>query len=209
TAAALKNGTPWNVVMLGDSIVNDSFNSVFQALIQRDFPKSRVRFIPSVRGSTGCWFYQDPTNFTDYVTRHKPDLLMIGGISNLLKDPANVPAGMAKVEAVINQAKQLGCEIVLMSPACSIDWRPGSPTPPSWNENTLADGRLTWSPYGALAGKCGIAFWNMTVPTADYMAKSGKPHNFFNRDFIHNNDRGKQIIGRVLQRYFLTARTPP
>jgi len=64
---------------------------------------------------------------------------------------------------------------------------------------------LLWTPLMELAAKQGIAFWNMTVPTADYVAQSCKPHNYFNRDYIHNNDRGKQIIGRCLQRYFLTA----
>ena len=215
TAAALKNGKPWKVVMLGDSIMNDSYNSVFQALVKRDFPKSNLDFIISVRGSTGCWFYQDPKSFTEYVTRYKPDLLMIVGISNLIKDKDNIPAGMLKIENVIKQAKELGCEVVLLSPPHSVDWRRYDLKNESanlpvmkWSEDTLDQGkerRLIWSPYEALAKKCDIAFWNMTVPTADYVAISGKPHDFFNRDYIHNNDRGKQMIGRVLQKYFLTA----
>ncbi|MEI8245150.1 MAG: SGNH/GDSL hydrolase family protein [Lentisphaerota bacterium] len=215
TASALKSGKPWKVVMLGDSIMNDSYNSVFQALIKRDFPQSNLDFIISVRGSTGCWFYQDPKSFAEYVARYKPDLLMIGGISNLIKDKDNIPAGMKKIENVIDQAKALGCEVVLLSPPHSVDWRTFDSNNESanlpvmkWSEDTLDQGkerRLIWSPYEALAKKCDIAFWNMTVPTADYVAISGKPHDFFNRDHIHNNDRGKQIIGRVLQKYFLTA----
>ena len=218
TASALKSGKPWKVVMLGDSIMNDSYNSVFQALIKRDFPQSNLDFIISVRGSTGCWFYQDPKSFAEYVARYKPDLLMIGGISNLIKDKDNIPAGMKKIENVIDQAKALGCEVVLLSPPHSVDWRTYDPKNESanlpvmkWNEATLDQGkerRLIWSPYEALAKKCDIAFWNMTVPTADYIANSGKPHDFFNRDYIHNNDRGKQIIGRVLQQYFLTSNKP-
>lgn len=215
TASALKGGRPWKVVMLGDSIMNDSYNSVFQALIKRDFAKSNLGFIISVRGSTGCWFYQDPENFAEYVSKYKPDLLMIGGISNLNKDIDNIPAGMKKIENVINQASELGCEVVLLSPPHSVDWRNYDSKNESanlpvmkWNEDTLDQGkerRLIWSPYEALAKKCNIAFWNMTAPTADYIANSGKPHDFFNRDYVHNNDRGKQIIGRVLQQYFLTA----
>ena len=216
TAAALKEGKTWRVVMLGDSIQNDSFNSVFQALVKRDFPQSQLDFIISVRGSTGCWYYQSPEHFAEYVTRYQPDLLMIGGISNLNEDPDNVPGGMAKIGRVIEQAKTLGCEIVLLSPPHCWDWRPfdagnpGAPLPAmTWTEATLETkdvaSSLLWTPLMELAAKQGIAFWNMTVPTADYVAQSCKPHNYFNRDYIHNNDRGKQIIGRCLQRYFLTA----
>ena len=43
------------------------------------------------------------------------------------------------------------------------------------------------------------------MPTADAIAASRKPHGWFNRDYVHNNDRGKQLIGRVLQRHFQAA----
>ena len=105
---------------------------------------------------------------------------------------------------------------ILMSPPHSVDWRPydtnnvAAELPVmTWTEETLDQRKtplLLWSPYAATAKACGVAFWNMTAPTADYVAQSRKPHDFFNRDFIHNNDRGKQIIGRVMQRYFQTAR---
>ena len=216
TAEALKTGKPWRVVMLGDSIMNDSYNSVFQAQVKRDFPQSQIDFIISIRGRTGCWFYQDPQNFDDYVTKHKPDLLMIGGISNLNGYCDKVPEAMQHIKSVIDQAQKLGCEVVLLSPPHSIDWRRAELQNEAanlpimkWNEDTLDQRNnlpLLWSPYDALAKTCNIAFWNMTIPTADYIAKSEKPHDFFNRDIIHNNDRGKQIVGRILSSYFLTAK---
>jgi len=220
TANALKAGTPWRVVMLGDSIQNDSFNSVFQALVKRDFPQSNFDFIPSVRGSTGCWHYQEPKCFEEYVARHKPDLLMIGGISNIQKESttANIATAMKNISLVIQQARAIGCEIVLLSPPHSVDWRsfnentPHAPLPSmTWKEDTPdAQGRmrLLWSPYKKLADKEGIDFWNLTVPVIDYIATSQKCHNYFNRDHIHNNDRGKQIIGRVLHKYFLATAAP-
>ncbi len=216
TTAALKDGRPWKVVMLGDSIMNDSFNSVFQALVKRDFPRSNLDFVCSVRGSTGCWYYQNPTNFAAYVTRHQPDLLMIGGISNLNEDKDDIPNGMKKVGRVIDLARAIGCEVVLLSPPHSVDWRPFDAENPgadlpvaTWSEATLDPGgarRLLWSPYERQARLSGIAFWNITAPTADYVARSRKPHGYFNRDTIHCNDRGKQIIGRVMREYFLTAK---
>jgi len=214
TAAALKSGAPWRVVMLGDSIQNDSFNSIFQALVKRDFPKSNLDFTISVRGSTGCWHYQEPAHFQDYVARHKPDLLLIGGISNRVggeDDAANREA----IRRVIRQAQALGCEVALLSPPHSVDWRPadsaasGAPLPvATWTEETRdpkGERRLVWTPYRDIARECGITFWNLTVPTADAIAASRKPHGWFNRDYVHNNDRGKQLIGRVLQRHFQDA----
>jgi len=179
TAAALKEGKPWRVVMLGDSIQNDSFNSVFQALVKRDFPQSQLDFIISVRGSTGCWYYQSPEHFADYVTRHQPDLLIIGGISHFHEDRENPPGGMAKIGRVIEQAKTLGCEIVLLSPPHCADWRPfdamnpDAPLPVmTWTEETREPKELSlmmlWTLFRELAAQQGIAFWNMTVPTADY-----------------------------------------
>jgi len=204
TASALKNGDPWRVVMLGDSIMNDSYCSVFQALVKRDYPKLNLDYTISVRGSTGCWFYEKPENFKEYVAKYNPDLLIIGGVSNL--NTKNIPAAFSSIEKVIEQAKAIGCEIILLSAPHSVDWRKLGEyenvlTEQEWNEETIFP-KLIHTPFRKLAKKCDIAFWNMTVPMADYIAVSGMPHGYFNRDSIHNNDRGKQIIARILQKYF-------
>ena len=67
TRAALEDGTPWRILLLGDSIVQDTFHSQFHALVKRAYPKSEVTWLVSVRGSTGCWYYCDPENFKKYV----------------------------------------------------------------------------------------------------------------------------------------------
>jgi lysophospholipase L1-like esterase len=36
----------------------------------------------------------------------------------------------------------------------------------------------------------------------NYLQTCGRPRDFFQRDFIHSNDRGKQILGRILAAYF-------
>ncbi|MDD5704727.1 MAG: hypothetical protein PHR35_02295 [Kiritimatiellae bacterium] len=214
TAAALRQGRPWRIVMLGDSIMNDSFNSLFQSLVKRDFPRSECEFILSVRGSTGCWFYHEPENFTNYVARHKPDLLMIGGISNV-RGADTMDADMQAVESVIRQAQSLGCEVAVLSPPMAVDWRQrdaGGQVLPNqnWRElsattNSPNGLRLRYELYARAAQAHGAAFWDITTPTADYLVASGKPFEYFNRDFVHNNDRGKQVIGRVMQAYFRRA----
>lgn len=85
TKAALAEGTPWRVVMLGDSNSQDLYHSLYHALVKREFPKSDLRFMISMRGSTGIAYYGDPKHpeyFKEYVLDLKPDLLIIGGASN-------------------------------------------------------------------------------------------------------------------------------
>ncbi len=193
TKAALTSGKPFRVVMLGDSIVNDTFTSCFPALLRRDFPDSDFTFLCSVRGSTGCWYYQDPEQFREYVTKHHPDLVMIGGISNGRED-ADPAEAMRKV---IEQCRALGCEVVVMSPPLSVDWRK-SPEDRDWTRERVAGGDFQ---RGA-AESAGVAFWDLTWPCHDYLAASGRPLGYFNRDEVHNNDRGKAVIREVMAAYF-------
>lgn len=204
TTAALKSGTPWRVVMLGDSIINDSFNSTFQALIKRDFPKSSLEFIVSVRGSTGCPWYRQPAEFKSYVADHKPDLLMIGGISNFAKFDDDEKAALAEVIKMARE--QLGCEILIISQPLSADWRKNEVGATDWRQlvdnpkhRRCLDSRF----HQEIAQKTSTVFWDMTTPCHDYLAAAGDIS--FSRDAIHNDDRGKQIIGRIMAAYFRTA----
>lgn len=203
TAAALRNGTPWRVLMLGDSIVNDSFNSLFQSLIQREFPASRLTFVLSVLGSTGCPRYRKPDEFKKYVAAEKPDLLMIGGISNFTDFTDDESAALTEV---VNMAReQLHCEVLIMSQPLSRDWRGSRPAggwrtlanDPGWRRN------LNATRARDVAKARDVAFWDLTAPCHDYLASAGNVS--FNRDFVHNDDRGKQIIGRVLMAHFRTT----
>ncbi len=178
TLTALKSGKPWRVVMLGDSIVNDTFNSGFQALIKRIYPESQVKWLCSVRGSTGCWFYQGPDQFNEYVTRLKPDLLFIGGVSQRFeKEPVRNVIDMAK--------KQIGCEIVLSSP-------------PLGNVETEKEQTEFSLELQKVAKETGIEFIDLRKPWNYYTATCRKPQNYYYRDAVHGNDRGKQIAGRIL-----------
>ena len=195
TVAAMKDGTPWRVVMLGNSIMNDSFNSLFMALVQRDFPKSRFNVIASVRGATGCGYFQRPDAFPKYVLAQKPDLLIIRDSS-----------GGESLSRVIRWSRdQTGCEVLVISNPLSGDWREQQGTL-DWR--SLMD-EPNYSPFNVAplrdwAGKLNVAFWDVTTPGNDYVASV--PDLDFTRDGTHNNDVGKQIIGRVLHRYFLTAK---
>ena len=219
TIDAVSRGKPLRVLLLGDSIINDTWNSMFYSRLQRDLPLFNLTFICSVRGSTGCWYYQIPENFKTYVGRYKPDLLIIGGISQ--------NNDIAAIGQVIDSAcKQLGCEILLLSGAYARDTRiyddtsrPDAELPATiWNledefspqfieqqsdkssvmHQTPPDMRLLM-----LATDTQVAFIDMTTPTYKYVYASGKPYEFFNRNRVHSNIYGKQIIGQILYQIFM------
>lgn len=196
TVDAMQTGKPWRVVMLGDSIINDTFNSNFQSLLMRDYPKADLKFICSVRGSTGCWHYQEPEHFKSYVTDLKPDLLIIGGISH-----KNDIEAIRKVIEMTR--KQIGCEILLMSGPLGNDWRK--------YDKLMPDAALpaqVWTPdpfvekQRRLADEMKVEFLDIATAWHNYLGQSGKPWLWFQRDVVHGNDRGKQIVGRIIEAYF-------
>lgn len=82
TKELLLNGGALRVVMLGDSIVNDTSRSGWELLVERRHPTCRIEKVTCVRGSTGCWWYKEPGRVKEYVLDHMPDLVIIGGISH-------------------------------------------------------------------------------------------------------------------------------
>ena len=190
----MKSGKKWRVVMLGDSIINDTFNSNFQALVKRHYPKSELEFICSVRGSTGCWYYQGPEQFKKYVTDLKPDLLIIGGISQKNQSKP--------VSKVIKMAKELGCEIMVMTGPMAPDWREFDENKPNANLSIQKwPGDSFNKEIREVAEAANVEFLDMQTIWHNYLGSSRKPWHWFHRDKVHANDRGKQIIGRILAGY--------
>lgn len=207
TLERLHAGGELRVVQLGDSIVNDTNNGNWDALVHRSWPQTRLRLHTAVRGGTGCWHYRQPEQFASYVTAHRPDLLLIGGISHQRKD---VPAAdaLADLRAVILRARDgLGCEVAVMSGPMAHDWRAYDPAalqaplpvqePPPVNEFYLGQ--------EALAMELGIAFLDCHRAWHRYLGASRAPWQWFHRDSVHANDRGKQVLAQILARWFAPA----
>ena len=195
TLEAMKLGRPLRVVMLGDSIVNDTFNSNFQSLLLRLYPKADLRFICSVLGGTGCWHYKEPEHFKSYVSDLSPDLLIIGGICHR----EDIDAIRKVVEMV---RKQIGCEIMLMSGPLGKDWRKHGTGKASvelpeqfWTPDTFVEKQKS------LAAELQVEFLDMATTWHNYLGTSRKPWQWFHRDNVHGNDRGKQIAGRIIEAY--------
>ena len=219
TMERLAQGGPLRVVMLGDSIMNDTNNGLWDALVMRQYPKAEVHVITSVRGATGCWYYQAPEQFKSYIVDRKPDLLMLGGISNGSRDGGDGLAAMQSVIAGVK--KQIGCEVLVLSGPMGNDWRSHgadanaplpvqSPLPyPEFHRSlrtvftvfTQAE-LLPYERIAALAAEMGVEYFDMYGPWHRYLGASRMPWNWFHRDVVHANDRGKQVLARMLEQYF-------
>ncbi|MBP5791399.1 MAG: glycoside hydrolase family 3 C-terminal domain-containing protein, partial [Kiritimatiellae bacterium] len=217
TLDALKTGKPWRILMLGDSIMQDTFHSQFHALVKRAYPKSEVTWLVSVRGSTGCWYYCEPENFKKYVADFRPDCVFIGGISGWIHPDLPLNGGPA-IESVAKRVnEELGAEVVVMTPTLAIDLRvpkgteQGTAVAPSKLDHA-ALGDRAWK-YDATAAKelkaiCakrGWPLWDMFTPAYEWLFKTGMPSEFYSRDYVHSGELGKQIIGRIALGYFTSA----
>jgi len=193
TLSKLRNGGELRMVLLGDSIMGNTAASSFDLLLMRDYPKCKIVKIASLRGSTGCTYYREENRVQDYVLKHNPDLLMIGGISNRGDAEA--------VRSVIQQvrAKKPDTEVLLLTPVFGSPRDEHIRTYTREIDTTTSNFRFAMQKVAA-EEKC--AFFDMTGPWWAYIQASGKTYGWFMGDAVHANARGCQIIGRLLQTWF-------
>jgi len=196
--ARLAAGGPLRVVMLGDSICNDTSNSLWEAPLARFHPGATIEVVTSVRGSTGCWYYKDEDRVGSYVLAYRPDLVIIAGISHRFD--------VESIRSVIRQIRSgSDCEILVLTGAVA----PREVIEPGFLAGQPAAAALDLMERfpAALAAMCAeeqAAFFDFRRVWDDYMQRSYLPFEHFARDAIHANSRGKAVLGRILGR-FLTA----
>lgn len=193
TMEKLRDGGELRMVLLGDSIMGNTSASSFELLLMRNYPKCKIVKIASLRSSTGCTYYRENNRVQDYVLRHNPDLLVIGGISN---------GGDAEaVRSVVRQvrAQKPDTEVLLLTPVFGSirDEQIRTFTPEI--DTTTSNFRFNLQKVAA-EEKC--AFFDMTGPWWTYIQESGKTPGWFMGDAVHANSRGCQIIGRLLEIWF-------
>lgn len=201
TRQRLQNGGPLRIVMLGDSIINDTSNSLFEVLLRRRYPRTQITVIPSIRGATGCWYYQEEDRVRDYVVRHEPDLLMIGGISHQNKPDA--------IGEVIRQTRAaLGPkmpEVLVMTGPISLeekmrrDFLAHSNLP---REEAIRKMEEFKPRLREIVARQGATFLDIREVYEQYVQESGLPPKYFMRDETHADMNGKLVLGMILDRYF-------
>ena len=196
TMDRLRGGGELRMVLLGDSIMGNTSGSSFELLLMRDYPKCKVIKIASLRSSTGCKYYREENRVQDYVLKHDPDLLVIGGISN---------GGDAEaVRSVVQQvrAKKPDTEVLLLTPVFGATHDEHIRT---WTrEIDTTKSNFRWN-LQKVAAEENCAFFDMTGPWWEYIQSSGKTYGWFKGDAVHANARGCQIIGRLLELWFRSS----
>jgi hypothetical protein len=223
TMNRLRTGQRLCIVMLGDSVEQDTANAPFDAWLQRLYPGANIEVISSTRGGTGLGYYV--TNMLQYVFAYQPNLLCIGGIDN--------PDDMSVYQSVVNQvrANNLANGYTTEFLMLTEEW---SPNVQSGQNCFLAPGVMELdqvpanNPGGVPAGFRGdllsfcaannLEYLDLTGVACQFIYGSaaaagvgpptdvnGDPYSYWMRDYVHSSDNGKIIQGRMLEAFFAPA----
>jgi len=199
TLARLQSGEAIRVVMLGDSISQDTCNSYFDIFVEPAYPGADLQLVPSVDGSKGCWHYLEDAHFERYVVDQRPDLLMVG--------TASEHNGIEPVERLLRRVRDtLDCEVMVVSGAMGDDHRfaPDDDSEAARKVREHLPRRRAFAHQQAeLCRALEVEYLDLCSAWLDYLDDSGKPRNWFHRDAAHANDRGKQILARIAGRHFV------
>ena len=230
--AALVNGTACRVHLLGDSITQDTNASLFRELVKRAYPNSNLTFTMHAEGSTGCPVYA--TKYDTAVAAYNPDVLVICGIDNFRGNGfESVDKAATALKTVIETAQAAGIEVLYVSPLKSYDSR-GITDMNTLTEVTksadlnngeanniwyAARAAAAWDRAGdiwaqkayfpternAVLDAANVQCWDVFPQVQEFVCQSGRPYGWFNRDPAHNNERGKELIARLLLEYVKKA----
>ena len=209
TMTALRRGGTVRVVMLGNSIINDTGNSGWELPVEAQYPGANLEVITSVRGGTGCTYYQHHNRVDTFVVQYQPDLLMIGGISN-----HNDTAAMRSVIRQVRQRMDSGPdgsgpdgsapEIMVLSGPLGRDGDPRTNPAfrivPSGNDFRLQ--------LAQLCAEEGVEYLDMKSAWGAYLTSSNASYDYYLRDPVHANARGRQVLARILAAYFTPKNAP-
>ena len=221
TLNRLRTAQNLRVVMLGDSVQQDTANAPVDAWLQRLYPGATIELISSTRGGTGVQYYKD--HVAEFVLAYQPDLLCIGGISHA-DDVANFQSVVNQVRAD-DSAKGRTTEILILTRQWSpniqgnyflapglTELDPVAANNPGGVPNDYRGHLLTFCAANNLEylDLNGVASEFIYGPAAAAGAgppanANGDPYSFWMRDYVHSSDNGKIILGRMLEAFFAPA----
>jgi hypothetical protein len=199
----LASGQPLNVVMVGDSIIHDTFSSFFDARVDRRYPTgARLDVHEVVAGGAGAGYWSQNNLIRDQVMPLNPQLLMFGGVSTPITD-------IQLFGEMIRQARAINpsVEVVLMSPLAG-DFDNPYLNPALAQSFDPINGTDYRAQLYRFAQQQGVQFWDMTTPWADYILNSGLPYDYYLRDGVHMNGYGDMLTGQIVTAYFSPVPEP-
>lgn len=181
------------VVMLGDSIINDTGNSPMDVLIERHYPRLQLEVITSVANGKGCGYYRHENRVTEYVTRYQPELVIIGGISH--------GNDIEAIRDVIHQIRaENSADILLMTGAFGRGEDPRAIE--GWQAELPDDSSHYRARLKGLAQAEGVGYFDLRGAWGGYFLGIEEPMEYFMRDNTHANVRGAQVLARLMERFF-------
>ncbi|HTK76718.1 MAG TPA: SGNH/GDSL hydrolase family protein [Gemmataceae bacterium] len=199
----LQNGQPLNVVMVGDSIIHDTFSTFFDPRVDRNYPTgARLNVHEVVASGAGAGYWSQNNRIRDQVMTLNPQLLVFGGVSTPISD---IPL----FGEMIRQARAINpsVEIVLMSPVAG-DFDNPYLFPTLAQPFDPVNGTDYRAQLFRFAQQQGAQFWDMTTPWASYILNSGQPYSYFLRDGVHMNGYGDMLTGQIVAAYFYPVPEP-
>lgn len=220
TLNKLSTGQNLSVVLLGDSIIQDTTNSYFDVMIERNFPGSTVTVEEAQGHGSGmnAWLNPDPNHWAQRtldiqkaVYDQDADLVIIGGISN------GGESNLAATRDIVQSLKAQGKE-VLLTTGCF-----GSNNNTALNASQFVpevNGSTTGSDY-TLAYR--NAIYNMAQSEqvgildtygiwGSYLIElrnAGLSDSTYYRDqWTHANTVGKELVGQIYSSFFTPVPEP-
>jgi lysophospholipase L1-like esterase len=195
TRRVLTEGGTLRILAMGDSIVNDTMRSGWVAKLQEAYPKAQIQATVYVRGGGGCQHYKEEGRIARNVVPRQPDLVLIGGISQ--QDIASIREVIRQLRAALPEV-----EILLFTGTFGT----ADPRDP---EALAAAKHSGTGQYGddlkALAAEMHCAYLDMTTPWAEYIRSTRLHPHLFYRDRVHANERGEQILSKILLEFWTAA----
>ena len=190
TMARLAEGKPLSVVILGDSIANDTFNGLLGLAMAEHYPDVTLSLHLSVRGGASCRFFRHFNRTDIYVRRYNPDLVIIGGVSHH-RDIDAIRDVIAQVQAGRDT------EVLFMTGPSDlfID-------SPPWKRLSDDERRESEPAFKEqlrlLAELPNVATFDFTPVWRDYLSHIDDPERRIMRDNIHYNFDGKLLLAAHL-----------
>lgn len=191
TRRILSQGGDLHVMAVGDSIVADTMRSGWLAKLAEAWPKAKIRGTVYVRGGGGCQHYREEGRVAKNIVPRKPDLVLIGGISQ--KDIDGIREVIRQVRAGLPEA-----EFLLFTSGF------GSADPREESElQKVRDPAGYAASLKKLAGEERCAFLDMRTPWIEYMRSAGVHPHVFYRDRVHANEFGEQILLKIMMEFWI------
>lgn len=201
----LQQREPLTIVLVGDSIMNDTGNSGLDVLLERAwrYGKREIRIVTAVGNGAGMhhWNRDEEHNWPDRdldlaqaVLARRPDLVMLGGISNRLSHD-HFREMIEKIRAGTEGRFGYWPDIMLMTGPF------GEPPHGERKKQQLEHLDKHRAALREISAEYGTAFFDIRAEIERYIAAAevaGFERSDFHRDRVHANHFGKQILARLL-----------